>query len=85
MSAYNETDKGEWVYNHVYTLIKEIVKGPDSYRKYSEEVVKNVVKELDKGEISIKVDFDELWEAGFKVNGNQRIFLYRLYELSCNE
>ncbi len=37
MSTYNESDKGEWVYNHVYTLIKEIAKGPDSYRKYSEE------------------------------------------------
>ena len=43
MSAYNESDKGEWVYKHVYTLIKEIAKGPDSYRKYSEEETEEIL------------------------------------------
>ena len=116
MSACNESDKGEWVYNHVYTLIKEIAKGPKSYKQYSQDIVEKVLNELDKGGISIKVDFDdpvtgayytivqsnsidaeakavsrilmdfdELSEAGFKVDGNQQIFLYRLYELSCNK
>jgi len=116
MSAYNESDKGEWVYNHVYSLIKEIAKGPQSYKKYSKDIVEKVLNELDKGGISIKVDFDdpvtgayytivqsnsiddeakavsrilmdfdELSETGFKVDGHQQIFLYRLYELSCNK
>lgn len=30
----------------------------------------------------ILMDFDELSEVGFKIDGNQQIFLYRLYELS---
>ena len=116
MSTYNESDKGEWVYNHVYTLIKEIAKGPKSYKEYSQDTVKKVLNELKKGGISIKVDFDdpvtgvyykiiqsnsineeakaisrilmdfdELAEAGFKVDNNQQMFLYRLYELSCNK
>ena len=59
MSTYNESDKGEWVYNHVYTLIKEIAKGPKSYKEYSQDTVKKVLNELKKGGISIKVDFDD--------------------------
>ncbi len=46
MSTYNESDKGEWVYNHVYTLIKEIAKGPKSYKEYSQDTVKKVLNEL---------------------------------------
>ncbi len=44
MSTYNESDKGEWVYNHVYTLIKEIAKGPKSYKEYSQDTVKKVCR-----------------------------------------
>lgn len=46
MSTYNESDKGEWVYNHVYILIKEIAKGPQSYKEYSQDTVKKVLNKL---------------------------------------
>lgn len=116
MSIYNESDKGEWVYNHVYTLINEMVRGSQAYKKYSKDIVEKVLNELAKGGISIKVnfddsvtgayytivqsnfvdegakavsrilmDFDELSKAGFIIDGLQQIFLYRLYELSCNK
>lgn len=96
--------------------MSEIAKAPKEYANSTKDIVKNVTKELEKGGISIKadfddpvtgayytviqsnsideeakavtrilMDFDELSEAGFKVNGNQQVFLYRLYELSCKE
>ena len=59
MSTYNESEKGEWVYNHVYTLIKEIAKAPNAYKEYSQKTVNEVVKEIEKGEIYWEVDFDD--------------------------
>ena len=109
---YNESDKGEWVYNHVYTLIKEIAKAPSTYKEYSEKTVKEVVKEIEKGEIYWKRDPDEplvdayytvvqnhtmdeeskaisriirefdesdLAKRGIKIESNQQLLVYDIY------
>ena len=58
MNTNNKSEREEWIYEKVYTLIKEIVKSPAEYNEECRILVGKIAEELEINGLSIEVEYD---------------------------
>ena len=122
MSTYSEnngrSEETQGSVSAIQKILTEMGKSPNTYKKYAQKTVEEVVEEIRKGEIYWDMDFDDplpgayytvvqnhtmgeeakaiariiqdfdesdLAKSGIKIEGNQQLLVYRLYELNCNK